>query len=70
MPLTSILKLAGTIAAHLVSSNFIMDIAVKHNYSYSDYRTLCRCLARVPMTEVTYMAQAMEHSQLSLEGIY
>lgn len=69
-PISAVLKLAGTIAGNLVSSNFIMDVAAKNHYSYADYQLLCKCLSRAPMTDTTYMAHVNDHAQLELMEIY
>lgn len=66
--LSVIVKLAMTIA-RMVSSNCIMDIAVKNHYSYADYVLLCRCLDRTAQTEKAYVLHTMEYQQLELEGI-
>lgn len=64
----SVVALAATIG-HLVTSNYIVDVAVQNQYSYDDYVLLCKCLNRVPLAEAKLLAQAQEHHQLALEGI-
>lgn len=66
--MATILSVAATIG-HLVTANYIVDVAVRHNYSYDDYVLLCKCLARVPMAEAKLLTQKQEHLQLTLEGI-
>jgi len=64
----SVVALAATIG-HLVTSNYIVDVAVQNQYSYDDYVLLCKCLNHAPLAEAKLLAQAQEHHQLSLEGI-
>ncbi len=64
----AIMVMAMTIG-HLVNANYIVEVAVKNNYSYDDYILLCKCLDRAPVAEARLIAQKQDYLQLSLEGI-
>lgn len=68
-PVIEILKIAGTIASHLVSSHLVMDVATQYQLNYNDYSLLCKCLFRKPMTEQCYINHCKERDELQLSEI-
>lgn len=67
--LVQILNIAKDIAAHLVSSNLVMDVAVQYHMNYADYSLFCKCLMRQPMTELSYVAHQKAYDELHLSEI-
>lgn len=67
--LLQILNIAKNIAAHLVSSNLVMDVAVQYHMNYADYSLFCKCLMRQPLSELCYINHQKEFDELHLERI-